>query len=67
MTAKETLHQIVDKLSEDEATELIDYLNMRADPDALTEEEIARVRAAEAEAARGEYTTFADWRRRRGS
>src|SRR5215475_11689391 len=36
MTAKETLHQIVDALSDEEAEELLDFLNLRADPDTLT-------------------------------
>ncbi len=64
MTVKEMLHQIVDTLSEEEAEELLDFLNMRADPDTLTDEDLARVEAAEAEIARGEYVTLEDIRRR---
>ncbi|MGI8551576.1 MAG: hypothetical protein ACR2PL_12455 [Dehalococcoidia bacterium] len=58
MTTKETLHQIVEGLSEKDAEDLLDYLNMRADPDTLTAGEIDAVEAAEAEIARGEYITL---------
>lgn len=60
MTVKEELHQIIDVLSDEEAEELLDYLNLRADPDTLTPEELARVKAADAEIARGEYVTLDD-------
>lgn len=58
MTVKEELHQIIDGLTDEEAEELLDYLNLRADPDTLTPEELARVQAADAEIARGEYVTL---------
>ncbi len=64
MTVKDELHQIIDVLSDEEAEELLDYLNMRADPDTLTPEELARVEAADAEIARGEYVTLDEILRR---
>ena len=67
MTVKDELHQIIDVLTDEEAEELLDYLNMRADPDTLTPEELARVEAADAEIARGEYVTLEDTRRRLGA
>ncbi|HLZ69169.1 MAG TPA: hypothetical protein VKV26_04585 [Dehalococcoidia bacterium] len=62
---KEELHQIVDALSEEEAEELLDFLNLRADPDTLTPDELARVEAAEQAAAAGDYVTLEEWRRSR--
>jgi len=58
MGAKETLRDIIDDLTEEEAEELLDFLNMQADPDTLTPEEEARVRSAHEAAMRGEYFTF---------
>jgi len=66
MTVKDELHQIIDVLSDEEAEELLDYLNLRADPDTLTPEELARVQAADAEIARGEYVTLEEILRRLG-
>lgn len=57
MTVKEAIHQLVDALSDEEAEALLDYLNMLADPDELTEEELAEVQLADEEFARGEYIT----------
>jgi hypothetical protein len=64
MTVKEELHQIIDVLSDEEAEELLDYLNLRADPDTLAPDEIERMKAADAEIARGEYVTLDEIRRR---
>ena len=58
MGAKETLRDIIDDLTEEEAEELLDFLNMRADPDTLTPEEEARVRAAHEAAMKGDYVAF---------
>ena len=62
---KDELHQIIDVLTDEEAEELLDYLNMRADPDTLTPEELARVQRAEKAAAEGDYVTLEEWRRSR--
>jgi hypothetical protein len=64
MTVKETLHQIVDALSDDQAEELLDFLNLCADPDTLAPEELARVAVADAELTRGEFVTLDEIRRR---
>jgi len=47
MTVKEALHQIVESLSDEDARELLDNLNMRADPDELAPEEFAELTAIE--------------------
>jgi len=64
MTAKEALRQIIDTLSEEAAEDLLDYLNMRADPDTLTDDEITELKAAEAEIACGDYLTLEEIQRR---
>ena len=66
-SVKETIHQIVDTLSAEEAEDLLDYLNLRADPDTLTDEELRRVAEGRAEIARGEYVTLEQIQRRRGA
>ncbi len=48
------------------AEALLDYLNMLADPDELTEDELAGIRQAKAEMERGEYVTLAELRRELG-
>ncbi len=63
MTVKEAIHHLVDNLTDEEAAALLDYLNMRADPDALTEEEMSRVRQARAELERGDYVTIEELRK----
>ncbi len=65
MTVKEQLHQIIDMFSDEEAEELHAYLTMKADPDTFTPEELARIEAADAEMARGEYVTLEEWQRER--
>lgn len=63
-SAKDAIYRIVDALSEEEAEDLLDYLNMRADPDVLEEAERERMDAARAEIARGEFATLEEIRRR---
>ena len=63
MTVKEAIHYLVDSLTDDEAAVLLDYLNMRADPDTLTEQEMSRVREARAELERGDYVTVEELRK----
>lgn len=64
-SVKDSIYSIVEGLSEEEAEDLLDYLNMRADPDSLTEEELARVASGRAEIANGEYVTLEEIQRRR--
>lgn len=61
---KDSLRAIIERLSEEEAEDLLDYLNLRADPDRLTQEEIARVEVGRAEIARGEYVTLEELQQR---
>ena len=65
MTAKESLREIVETLTEEEAEQLLDYLNMLADPDELTAEELEAVRRGQQAAERGDYVTLEEWRRQR--
>ena len=58
MTAKEALLLIVQGLTEEEAENLIDLLNLHADPDDATEEELAAVRESHEAIARGDYVTL---------
>lgn len=65
MTARDALHQIVDSLSDEEAQDLLDLLNLRTDPDDLTTEEFAEVLAIEGAMKQGDEIDFDDWRRLR--
>ncbi len=58
MGARATPRNIIDDLTEEEAEALLDFLNMQADPDTLSPEEEARVRAAHEAAMKGDYVTF---------
>ena len=60
MTAKESLRQLIDEMSDEEAQELLAYLNLLADPDVLTESELAKVVEAEAAIERGEFLTLTE-------
>ncbi len=66
MTAKESLRQLIDEMTNEEAEELLDYLNLLADPDKLTEDELARVVEAEAAIERGEFLTLRELRAKYG-
>ena len=58
MTTKDALHRIIEQLSDDEAERLLDWLNLQADPDDLTPEEVADLDRVRAEMQRGEYVTL---------
>lgn len=62
MGAKETLRDIIDDLTDEEAEELLDFLNMQADPDTLTPEEEARVERIRADMNAGDYVTLKKFR-----
>jgi hypothetical protein len=66
VTAKESLRQLIDEMSDEEAQELLAYLNLLADPDVLTESELAKVVEAEAAIERGEFLTLTEVRARYG-
>jgi len=58
MTAKQALREAIESLTEDQAENLLDYVNMLLDPDELTEEEFQEVMRAEAEVKAGKYITL---------
>ncbi|MPZ22092.1 MAG: hypothetical protein GEU28_00770 [Dehalococcoidia bacterium] len=57
-STKDAIRRIIDGMSNEEAERLLDYLNMLADPHELSEDERARVEAAEERMGRGEYSTL---------
>ncbi len=63
-STKDELHQLIDQMSMDDAQQLLDYLNMKADPDELTPEEEAEVAESLAEIERGEFDTLDEFRRK---
>jgi hypothetical protein len=66
MTTKDDLHHLIDQLDEEAADELLEYAKwLAADEDEpLTEDELARVEAGEAELCRGESVRLEDLKRR---
>jgi hypothetical protein len=66
LTAKQKMRKIVDAMSEEEAERLLDYLNLLADPDELTEEELREVEEADARIDAGQYVTLAELREKYG-
>jgi hypothetical protein len=60
MTIKDDLYRLVDQLDDDDVGELLDYARwlVTEEDDALSEEELARVREGEAALAAGDYVTL---------
>jgi hypothetical protein len=58
MSAKAGLQVVIEAMSDDEAERLLDYINMRNDPDEATPEDLAAFARARAEFARGEFVTL---------
>ena len=59
MTTKEELRRLVESLSEQDAADVLDYVQwLLEEPETLTPEEIERVREGEEQIARGEYITL---------
>ena len=52
-TLKEELHSLIERLSDEEAEQILDYINMRLDPDELTEDEERAFARAMEESERG--------------
>lgn len=57
-TLKEELHSLIEQLSDEEAEQILDFINMRLDPDELTEEEVQAVLRARDELERAETMTL---------
>ena len=66
MTAKAELQVVIEAMSDDEAERLLDYINMRNDPDEATPEDLAAFARAKAEFARGEGIWGEDLERQLG-
>jgi hypothetical protein len=59
MTTKEELSELVNSLSDEEAADLLDYAHwLLEESEALTTEELARVRQGEEQIRRGDYVTL---------
>ena len=63
MATKDDLHRIIDRLTEAEADQLLDWINLKADPDELTPEEAADVARIRTEA---DYVPLESLRRELG-
>lgn len=60
---KAALHVAIDEMSDQDADDLLDYLNLLAEADDLTDDEAGELDAGLQEIARGEYTTLDELRR----
>lgn len=58
MTAKAELQVVIEAMSDEEAERLLDYINMRNDPDEPTPEDLAALARARGEFAGGDYVTL---------
>lgn len=57
MTTKQAIHEIVERLSEEEAEQLLAYLRDE-EPEEYPEELLERIAQAKAEIARGDFVTL---------
>jgi hypothetical protein len=65
-SVKQELHELIETLSAEDAADLLDYINMRLDPDELTPEEEEAVLRARDEFERGETMSGEQLRRELG-
>lgn len=61
---KESLHQMIDQMSTDEAQLLLDQLNNQRDPDVLSPDEELECEESLKELADGQYDTLDEFRRK---
>ncbi|MBA4179478.1 MAG: hypothetical protein C0506_02720 [Anaerolinea sp.] len=66
MEAKAELQALIDRMTEDEVLDLIDFINNKNDPDELTAEEMAELDEIEREMAAGDYITLEEFRAKYG-
>jgi predicted transcriptional regulator len=57
-SAKQDLHRLIDAMTQEEAEDLLDFINLQNEPDTLTPEEEEAVAEGKAQIARGEYVTL---------
>jgi mono/diheme cytochrome c family protein len=63
MTTKQAIHEIVERLSEEEAEQLLAYLR-EEEPDEYPAELLERIAQAKAEIARGDFVTQEEFERK---
>ncbi len=63
--ARTKLRKAIEQLTDEQALDLLDYINLQRDPDSLTEAEKAAVMRGEEELARGESVTPEEFRKKR--
>ena len=66
VSVKQELHDLIETLSAEDAEAMLDYINMRLDPDELSEEDEAAVRKAMEELERGETMSAEQLKRELG-
>ena len=67
MEAKAELHDLIDRLSDEDALKLLDFVNNLSDPDTLTGEEMAERVVIEAEMEAGDFVTLAEFKEKYGA
>ncbi len=65
-SARDEIIKIVNGLNDEAVRRLLDFLNMRADPDRLSEDEMVVIHEADAAFGRGEYLSAADFKKKYG-
>lgn len=65
-STRDEIIEIVKRLDDDGARRLLDFLNMRADPDQLSEDEMVMIHEGDAAFARGEYVSEVDFKKKYG-
>lgn len=63
MTTKQAIHEIVERLSDEEAEQLLAYLREEA-PEEYADELLERIAQAKAEIARGDFVTQEEFERK---
>lgn len=61
---RDEIIKIVNGLDDEAARRLLDFLNMRADPDRLSEDEMVVIHEADAAFGRGEYLADTDFKKK---
>jgi len=63
MTTKQAIHEIVERLSEEEAAQLLAYLR-EEEPEEYPDDLLERIAQAKAEIARGDFVTMEEFERK---